>query len=395
MNTASISFPLFGEGFVINPAACFSVFGFNIYFYGLLITAGYAAAAVYLIWRRDVVGLTKDNILDLVIMAVPCGLVGARIYYMIFNFDQYFGPGKWQNILAFREGGLAVYGGILASAVAFLVYSRVKKIPPGKLLDAAGFGLFIGQAVGRWGNFFNREAFGIETNVPWKMGLTFERNVYIASLDKTFVAGTPHYFHPAFLYESLWNAAGLVLMHVFSNKRKAKYPGQYFLFYVFWYGLGRALIEGFRIDSLYIPNTEVRVSQLLAVLSCAGAAVLLVLFRNRSAAPEGPDESAEIPDAEDEADAESAEIPDAEDEVDDESGGSPEAADEADDENPESSETDGGAGGDSSDNDDDSSDNGDKSSDNDDDSSDNGDKSSDNGGDSTDNDDDKQQDAPD
>jgi len=290
LNTASISFPLFGDGFVVDPPASFPIFGFDIYLYGLFITAGFAAAAVYLVWRRDKVGLTKDNILDLVIMAVPCGLVGARIYYMIFNFDLYFGPGKWQNIIAFREGGLAVYGGIIASGLAFLIYSRVKKIPIGNMLDAAGFGLFIGQALGRWGNFFNREAFGIETSVPWRMGLTFEHNVYVASLGKTFPAGITHYFHPAFLYESLWNAAGLVLMHVFSNKSKTKYPGQYFLFYVFWYGLGRAFIEGIRIDSLYIPGTGIRASQLLAVLSCLIAGAMLLLYKGRKAVAEGPEE---------------------------------------------------------------------------------------------------------
>jgi len=290
LNTASISFPLFSEGFVVDPPASFSVFGFDIYLYGLFITAGFAAAAVYLIWRRDKVGLTKDHILDLVIMAVPCGLVGARIYYMIFNFDQYFGPGSWQNIIAFREGGLAVYGGIIASGLAFLIYSRIKKIPVGSLLDAAGFGLFIGQAIGRWGNFFNREAFGIETTAPWRMGLTFDHSVYIASLGKTFPAGVVHYFHPAFLYESLWNVAGLLLMHIFSNKRKAKYPGQYFLFYVFWYGLGRAFIEGIRIDSLFIPGSGFRVSQLLAVLSCLIAGAMLILYKGPKAVADGPEE---------------------------------------------------------------------------------------------------------
>jgi len=279
LNTAAISFPLFGEGFIIDPPAYITIFGFNIYIYGLLITAGFALVAVYLLARRDVIGLSKDCLLDLVIIAVPCGLIGARIYYMVFNFEYYFGPGKWQNILQIREGGLAVYGGIILCGVAFLIYSRTKKIPIGKLLDAAGFGLFIGQSVGRCGNFFNREAFGIETDVPWKMGLIFDRNIYISSLDKTFTAGTPYYFHPTFLYEVLWNVVGLILMHIFSKKRRTKYPGQYFLFYVAWYGLGRFMIEGLRIDSLFIYGTDIRVSQLLAALSFLGA--VLILIRNR------------------------------------------------------------------------------------------------------------------
>jgi len=315
LNTASISFPLFGEGFVIDPPRFFTVFGFDIYIYGLFITAGFAAAAIYLLKRRDIIGLSKDNILDLVILAVPCGLIGARIYYMIFNFEYYFGPGNWQNMLQFREGGLAVYGGVIGGAVAFLVYSKVKKIPIGKPLDAAAFGLFIGQALGRWGNFFNREAFGVETSVPWKMGLSFDQNTYIGSLGKYFPAKTPHYFHPAFLYESLWNVVGLLLIHFYSKKRETKYPGQYFLFYVFWYGLGRAMIESIRIDSLFIPGTELRVSQLLAALSCVAALCLLVLFHVRGVkAPIGP--------ADDEADDEAGE-----DDGNEESGESEEPAD--------------------------------------------------------------------
>jgi len=253
---------MFGEGFVINAPRSIPIFGFQIYLYGLFITAGFALAAIYLLKRCKVVGLTSDNILDLVIMAVPCGLLGARLYYMIFNYDQYFGPGNWQNIIKFREGGLAIYGGVIGGAVAFLIYSRIKKIHYGKLLDAAGFGLFIGQAVGRWGNFFNREAYGIETDVPWRMGLT--------------TGGSTIYVHPTFLYEMLWNATGLLLLHLFSKKFKKKYHGQYFLFYLAWYGFGRFFIEGLRTDSLFVSGTDIRVSQLLAALSFSVAVILLI-----------------------------------------------------------------------------------------------------------------------
>ena len=250
---AIITFPLFGDGFVLDIPRYFTIFGFNVYYYGLLIVAGYALAGIYLIKRRKLFGLTQDNIYDLVIIAILCGLVGARLYYMFFNFDRFFAPGQWGNIFRFRDGGLAVYGGIIASGLGFIVYSRVKKLPLGNLLDAAGFGLLIGQAIGRWGNFINREAYGVETDMPWKMGLT--------------VNGVTRYYHPAFLYESLWNATGLLLMHIFSKKSKTKYPGQYFLFYVAWYGLGRFIIEGLRTDSLMIPGTEMRASQWLAAFS--------------------------------------------------------------------------------------------------------------------------------
>ena len=290
MNTASISFPLFGESFILNPPAFFTVFGFNIFFYGLFITAGFSLAALYLVKRSKIIGLTKDNCLDLVIIAVPAGLVGARLYYIIFNFEQYFGPGNWQNIFSIREGGLAVYGGIILSGIAYIAYSKIKKIPIGKLLDAAGFGLFIGQAVGRWGNFFNREAFGIETSVPWRMGFIFEHETYIPAIDVTFAPGAAHYFHPAFLYEMLWNSVGLLLMHIFSKKAGTKYPGQYFLIYVAWYGFGRFMIEGLRVDSLFIPGTAIRASQLLALLSCIFSAALLIFFKIRKTGQENTQE---------------------------------------------------------------------------------------------------------
>jgi len=281
LDIAAISFPLFGGGFILDPPAYFTIFGFRIFFYGIFITLGFALAAVYLIKRSDVIGLTSDNVLDLIIMAVPAGLIGARLYYALFNFEHYFTPGNFSNILSIRDGGLAVYGGIIMSGIVYVIYSRMKKVPIGNLLDAAGFGLFIGQAVGRWGNFFNREAFGVETAAPWRMGFIFENSTYIPSLGKTFEAGVPSYFHPTFLYEMLWNAAGLLMMHIFSKKLKTKYPGQYFLFYVAWYGLGRFMIEGLRVDSLFIPGTGIRVSQALALVSCLAAVALLIIFKLR------------------------------------------------------------------------------------------------------------------
>ena len=262
MESATISFPIFGEGFSLDIPNYITVFGFRLYLYSLFVAAGFILAALYLLRRRDALELTKDNVFDMVIMAVPCGLVGARIYYVVFNFSHYFGSDDPLGIFRLREGGLAVYGGIIASGIAFRVYSRIKKIPIGKLLDAAGFGLLIGQAVGRWGNFLNREAYGVETKVPWRMGLTTH-------------AGTL-YVHPTFLYESLWNIAGLVFLHFLSKGRGRKYPGQFFLLYVSWYGLGRFFIEGIRVDSLYIGNTDVRASQLLAAFSCLAAAALLI-----------------------------------------------------------------------------------------------------------------------
>jgi len=199
---AVISFPLFGEGFLLDLPRYFTIFGFNIHYYGLFVVTGYTLAGLYILKRRKLFNLSQENIYDLIIIAILCGLVGARLYFMIFNYDRFFAPGQWGNIFRLRDGGLAVYGGIIASGLGFWVYSRVKKKPIGSLLDAAGFGLFVGQAIGRWGNFINREAYGVETDLPWKMGLTTAR-------------GT-EYVHPAFLYESLWIVAGLLIMHIFS-----------------------------------------------------------------------------------------------------------------------------------------------------------------------------------
>ena len=262
MSSTEIALPIFGEGFTINPPVSINIFGFSLYLYGLFITAGFALAGLYLYKRRETLGLTQDNVLDLIILAVPCGIVGARLYFAIFNFSDYFSPGNWLNIFKTREGGLAVYGGVIGGAIAFLVYSRIKKIPVGKLLDAAGFGLFIGQAIGRWGNFFNREAYGTVTDLPWKMGLSSYFGVV--------------YVHPTFLYEALWNTAGFLMMHFYSKKTKTKYHGQYFLMYVAWYGFGRYLIEGLRTDSLFISGTDIRISQLLAALSFSAAIILLL-----------------------------------------------------------------------------------------------------------------------
>jgi phosphatidylglycerol:prolipoprotein diacylglycerol transferase len=279
---AAISFPLFGDGFVFDIPRYFTLFGFNIYYYGLFVVAGYTLAGLYILKRRKLFSLSQENIYDLIIIAILCGLVGARLYYMIFNFDKFFAPGQWGNILRLRDGGLAVYGGIIASGIGFLVYSRIKKIKIGSLLDAAGFGLFIGQAVGRWGNFINREAHGVETDLPWKMGLTTAR-------------GT-EYVHPTFLYESLWNIVGLLIIHIFSKKSNTKYPGQYFLFYVAWYGLGRFMIEGLRTDSLTVSNTNIRASQWLAAISFAVAIGILIFnhFRKRNSESDDSEDTDEI-----------------------------------------------------------------------------------------------------
>jgi phosphatidylglycerol:prolipoprotein diacylglycerol transferase len=262
-----ISFPLLGENFTLNPSKYFTLFGLEIHWYGVIIALGFVLAVWYAMHRRKDFGLTDDNIIDMLICAIPAGIVCARLYYVIFNPSNYFGSGKWLNIFKIWEGGLAIYGGIIGAFIAVLIFCHVKKLPLGPFLDIGGLGLLIGQAVGRWGNFINREAFGAETTVPWRMGLTDVSG----SVPETI------YVHPTFLYESLWNVIGFIILHFYSKKHR-KYDGELFLMYIAWYGLGRYFVEGLRTDSLYLFS-DIRVSQLLALISFCIAIVILI--RNR------------------------------------------------------------------------------------------------------------------
>lgn len=266
-------FPIFGDKFVLNPPTYFMLLGRPVYFYAVIISFGFILACIYILRRRNEFGLTQDNVLDLFIIAVPSGIVGARLYYVLFNSSLYFGPGKWANIIKVWEGGLGFYGGAIAAALGVYVYCRIKKIPLGVFFDVGALGLLIGQSIGRWGNFINREAYGSETELPWKMGLTTQ--------DGTI------FVHPTFLYESLWNALGFLLIHNFSKKHK-KYDGQIFLLYLAWYGFGRFIIEGLRSDSLYIGQTDIRVSQLVAALTF-GISVYFLL-RNHLIKKHTPDQ---------------------------------------------------------------------------------------------------------
>lgn len=264
MSDAVISF----GGIEMNPPRGFLIFGFEIYFYGLIIALGFIIAGLYMLRRREAYNLTQDNVIDIFLCAMIGGLIGARLYYVIFNYENYFGPGKWINILRVRDGGLAVYGGIILGCIAAVMYGWRKKLNLALILDAAGGAIPLGQAIGRWGNFTNREAYGYETDLPWKMGLTSSN-------------GDTIYVHPTFLYESLWNLAGFILLHIIS-KRWKRFNGQIFLLYMLWYGIGRVWIEGLRADSLYIGASGIRVSQALAAACIIVSIILLVIFGRKS-----------------------------------------------------------------------------------------------------------------
>ena len=267
---AEISFPMLGD-WSVNPPYSFTVLGFEIYFYGAIIAAAFILAALFCARKAAEFGLTSDDLFDLVIWLIPACIIGARLYYVLFKLDYFIAnPSK---IFSVRDGGLAIYGGIIAGVITGIIWSRRKKIPVFAVGDLAAFGLLIGQAVGRWGNFINREAFGAETDVFCRMGLTMPGQETL-------------YVHPTFLYESLWNLAGLIILCVLSKLGKRKYDGQFFWSYILWYGLGRAWIEGLRTDSLYIGSTDIRVSQLLAAVSALAALIVLIVNAKKAHKPE-------------------------------------------------------------------------------------------------------------
>ena len=272
--TPAISFPGLGIG-EINPSQTlpFTIFGKEIYWYGVIIAFGFLLAALYGFHRCREFGLKSDTVVDGILYAVPAAIIGARLYYVIFNWSLY--RDNPISALYIWNGGLAIYGGIIGAVLGLLLYTKTHRQKLTPLLDLAALGLLIGQFIGRWGNFINREAYGaqITGNFFLRMGLT--------------VNGETTYYHPTFLYESVWNLAGFVLIHILSKSRRRKYDGQVFLWYVAWYGLGRVWIEGLRTDSLYLFGTGIRVSQLLALLCVIVAGAFLAwLFFVKKPGPE-------------------------------------------------------------------------------------------------------------
>ena len=293
-----ISFPGLGLEFHISRVA-FSLFGKDIYWYGIIIALGFLLGATYCYRTCRRYGIRPDDVIDLLLFAVPGGIIGARIYYVLFYLDLFrddAGKFQWGKAVAIWDGGLAIYGGVIAAILILAAVCRAKKLNFFAFADLGSFGLFLGQAMGRWGNFVNQECFGGETSLPWRMGLT--------------VGGRYLEVHPTFLYESLWNVAGFLFCH-FLLRKKRKFDGEIFWFYLMWYGLGRFWIEGMRTDSLYIGHTPIRVSQVVALVSVVIGAAMLIwnlavkkadgthLFVNRVAAGrmERADVSAQAQDA--------------------------------------------------------------------------------------------------
>lgn len=292
--TNIVFFPGLGLEFELNRVA-FSVFGHNIYWYGIIIAAGFLLAVAYGLWRAPRFSMDPDVITDAIFVVVPSAIIGARAYYVIFNPSVCFKPdGSFSllNMIAFWDGGLAIYGGVIATVISALIFCKVRNVDFWSGMDITAYGLLIGQMVGRWGNFVNVECYGGVTDLPWRMcsesianelrrgGLLESQEMYMSILDGTLGV------HPTFFYESMWNLLGFILL-VLLARRGRKFNGQMFLSYVIWYGLGRAVIEGMRTDSLYFFGTGIRSSQLLGIVS-AVAGIALFVLRMKTAGPASP-----------------------------------------------------------------------------------------------------------
>ena len=258
---SSISFPMLGD-FSINPPSYFTLFGRPIYFYGVLIGIGFLLGISLCSRRAKRFGLKEDDVYDVMLWLIPCSILGARLYYVFFRLDYYLQ--HMDEFLAVWNGGLAIYGGVIAGILVVVLLCRHKKIPVGAMLDDIVYGLLLGQIIGRWGNFMNREAFGRETAIFCRMGLTAPD-------------GTTIFVHPTFLYESLWNLGVLLFLLWFEKKGKRRFDGHCMALYFLLYGIGRFWIEGLRTDSLYIGGTSIRVSQALSLALALGAAAFLFI----------------------------------------------------------------------------------------------------------------------
>ena len=273
----TLSFPKLNIELPVYSTA-FTLFGIDIKWYGLMIAAGLMLALIYCFRKMKSVGIEDGRATDVVFFGFLGGVVGARLYYVIMEWEQF--KGDWKAIVSVRDGGLAIYGGLIGAVLVGMLVSKIRKVKLLPLLDLVGMGFLIGQAVGRWGNFFNHEAFGSNTELPW--GMTSPRIQYALELsaDRLYdtsgiIVDTSMPVHPCFLYESLWCIIGFVLLHFYFKHRK--FDGEIFFMYAGWYGLGRFFIEGLRTDSLMVGH--MRISQLVALFSVIAAIIVIIAMR--------------------------------------------------------------------------------------------------------------------
>ncbi len=282
-DTTIVSFPGLGIGETELNKIAFTLFGkLEVRWYGLIITLGILFAVVYVMWRgKKNEHVIADDIIDIALLTVILGVIGARAYYVLTSLDQYDTLGE---ALAIWNGGLGIYGGIIGGCLGIVIMCLIKKISWRKLFDMAAPGVMIAQAMGRWGNFFNGEAYGYAIGDTTRF-FFFNKELVLTSGEGTIFNtfrmgldqwGITTYYHPTFLYESAWNILGFVIVNILYKHKR--FHGQWALFYFAWYGFGRMFIEGFRTDSLYVPGTNIRISQLLGLLFFIGAGAALIVL---------------------------------------------------------------------------------------------------------------------
>ena len=279
----SVEFPnLFSGDIEINRVA-FKLFGLDIYWYGILIALGVVLGFLYAMKRSKKVGLISDNVFDIAFIGIIVGFIGARAYFCLFyNLMYPEADNKYNLITMFtkiHDGGLAIYGGIIFGVIAALIACKVKKSPFLPLLDIAAPAILIGQSIGRWGNFINQECYGAPTagNLPWGMtGTKIALDPIVIEAMGSNAEKTNVLVHPCFLYESLWCIVGFLLIHFVANKIRS-FDGEVFLYFVLWYGSGRAWIEALRTDSLYAGS--LKISQVVAITSAVLALIMIIYFR--------------------------------------------------------------------------------------------------------------------
>lgn len=263
----NVSFPKLGLNFNINPEVFPMLDNVHIRWYGVIIAVGMLLALAYAYFSAERFNVNRNKLIDCVLVGIVTGIIGARLYYVLFELDRYIKDPV--SIFMINEGGLAIYGGIIGGLLGGCITAKILKQKIMPILDVAVLGFLIGQGIGRWGNFMNQEAYGSPTDLPWGM---VSENTHMQAV------------HPCFLYESLWCLLGFVLIH-FLSKKFQKYSGQVFYLYLVWYGFERMIVEGLRTDSLYLPfevfGMPIRVSQVLSALILIFGIVMLIINRKK------------------------------------------------------------------------------------------------------------------
>lgn len=266
MKYDAVSFPNLGIGQIkLNPTAVQITDSISIQWYAVIIVIGMITAYFVCDRLRRRFDISSDDFLDCLLYTIPVAFIGARITYVLGDLESFH---SFYDVIAVWNGGLAIYGGVIFAAVSVFVICKIKKCDWRSMLDIMAVGLLIGQIIGRWGNFVNIEVYGIETNLPWAMGIGY------------YGEGASELVHPLFLYESLWNIIGFVLIYGYLDLRKFK--GEVFLWYTAWYGLGRGLLEPLRNTEYNLHLFGVRIMMILAFVLCAAAIAAIIVLRRKS-----------------------------------------------------------------------------------------------------------------